>query len=95
TDDSGLEVIDGKQFLVTMYPNPATSTTKLVVSGVEGETDIDINDVQGKLIYKTTAKAMNGKVEQTIDVNNFAKGVYYVRIQNQTTSRTQKLIVLY
>ncbi|MFA6199368.1 MAG: choice-of-anchor J domain-containing protein [Bacteroidales bacterium] len=92
---SGLNDIDANKFFVTMYPNPATSTTKLVVSGVEGETDIAINDVQGKLIYKTTAKAVNGKVEQTIDVNNFAKGVYYVRIQNKTTSRTQKLIVLY
>ncbi len=91
---SGLSDIDANKFSVTMYPNPTTNTTKLVVIGVEGETDIVINDVQGKLIYKTTAKAVNGKVEQTIDVNNFAKGVYYVRIQNQTTSRTQKLIVI-
>ena len=92
-DTSSLTTVDPNQFTVTMYPNPATSTTKLVVSGVEGETDIAINDVQGKLIYKTTAKAVNGKVEKTIDVNNFVKGVYYVRIQNQTTSKTQKLIV--
>ncbi len=92
---SGLSDIDANKFSVTMYPNPATNITKLVVSGVEGETDIAINDAQGKLIYKTKAKAVNGKVEQTIDVNNFAKGVYYVRIQNQTTNRTQKLIVLY
>ena len=91
---SGLNDIDANKFSVSIYPNPATNTTKLVVSGVEGETDIIINDAQGKLIYKTTAKAVNGKVEQTIDVNNFAKGVYYVRIQNQTTSRTQKLIVI-
>ncbi|MFA6201309.1 MAG: T9SS type A sorting domain-containing protein, partial [Bacteroidales bacterium] len=92
---SGLSDIEANKFSISMYPNPATNTTKLVISGVEGETDIAINDVQGKLIYKTTAKAVNGKVEQTIDVNNFAKGVYYVRIQNQTTSRTQKLIVIY
>jgi hypothetical protein len=91
---SGLNDVTGDKFSVTMYPNPTKNTTKLVVSGVEGETDIVINDVQGKLIYKTTAKAVNGKVEQTIDVNNFAKGVYYVRIKNQTTSRTQKLIVI-
>jgi len=92
---SGLSDVGTNHFLVSMYPNPTTNTTKLVVSGVEGETDIIINDVQGKLIYQTTEKAVNGKVEKTIDVNSFAKGVYYVRIQNQTTSRTQKLIVIY
>ena len=76
-----------------MYPNPAPNTTKLVVSGVVGEAKIVISDVQGRIINTINAKSVNGEVEQTIDVNNLAKGVYYVRIQNTTTSRTQKLIV--
>lgn len=90
---SSLITVDPNQFTVTMYPNPATSTTKLVVSGVEGETKIVLSDVQGRILNTTIAKAVNGKVEQTINVNDLAKGVYYVRIQNTTTSRTQKLIV--
>jgi hypothetical protein len=90
---SGLSYIEANKFSVSMYPNPATNTTKLVVSGIEGEAKIVISDVQGRILNTTIAKAVNGKVEQTIDVNNFAKGIYYVRIKNTTTSRTQKLIV--
>ncbi len=90
---SSLNDVEKNQFTVSMYPNPTTSTTKLVVSGIEGDAKIVISDVQGRILNTTIAKAVNGKVEQTIDVNNFAKGIYYVRIQNTTTSRTQKLIV--
>jgi hypothetical protein len=89
----GLVNPESEGFSVSMYPNPATSTTKLVVSGVVGEAKIVISDVQGRIINTINAKSVNGVVEQTIDVNNLAKGVYYVRIQNATTSRTQKLIV--
>ncbi|MFA6200446.1 MAG: fibronectin type III domain-containing protein [Bacteroidales bacterium] len=90
---SSLNDAEKNQFTVSMYPNPTTSTTKLVVNGIEGEAKIVISDVQGRILNTTIAKAIDGKVEQTIDVNNFAKGIYYVRIQNTTTSRTQKLIV--
>ena len=90
---SSLNDAERNQFTISMYPNPTTSTTKLVVNGIEGEAKIVISDVQGRILNTTIAKAIDGKVEQTIDVNNFSKGIYYVRIQNTTTSRTQKLIV--
>jgi hypothetical protein len=76
-----------------MYPNPAESTTKLKVQGIEGEVKITISDVQGRIINTINTKANNNMVEETINVSNMAKGVYYVRLQNDQISRTQKLIV--
>jgi len=85
--------VDGKEISVMMYPNPANNETKLIVSGVSGETKIVLSDVQGRILSTFNTKAVNGVAEQTIDVNNLAKGVYYVRIQNSNLSRTNKLIV--
>ena len=76
-----------------MYPNPANNETKLIISGVQGDTKIVLSDVQGRILNTINTKAINGVVEQTIDVNNLAKGVYYVRIQNSNLNRTNKLIV--
>ena len=60
-----------------MYPNPATSQTNLIVEGVSGETKIVLSDVQGRILNTINTKAVNGVVEQTIDLNNLAKGVLY------------------
>ncbi|NCC18880.1 MAG: T9SS type A sorting domain-containing protein, partial [Bacteroidia bacterium] len=88
-----LTSIDQELVTVVMYPNPASQETKLVVTGLQGEVKITISDVQGRIINTINTKANNNKVEETINVSNMAKGVYYVRLQNDQISRTQKLIV--
>ncbi|MDD4685592.1 MAG: T9SS type A sorting domain-containing protein, partial [Bacteroidales bacterium] len=64
-----------------------------VISGISGEAKIILSDVQGRVLNTINAKPVSGTIEQTIDLNNLAKGVYYIRIQNTDINRTQKLIV--
>lgn len=90
---SGLNDIGSNQIVVTLYPNPTENSTKLVVNGVEGNVSIVITDVQGRTINTINAKAENDTIEQIINVTNFAKGVYYIRIINDKFNKTQKLIV--
>ncbi len=90
---SGLNDIESNQIIVTLYPNPTENSTKLVVNGVDGNVSIVITDVQGRTINTINTKALNNTIEQVIDVANFAKGVYYVRIINDKFNKTQKLIV--
>ncbi len=88
-----LYTIDQTPVTIMMYPNPASQETKLVVTGLQGEVKITISDVQGRIINTINTKANNNKVEETLDVSSLAKGVYYVRLQNESINRTQKLIV--
>ena len=89
----GLSGIVGQEISIMMYPNPATSQTNLIISGISAQTKIVLSDVQGRTLNTINAKPVNGTIEQTIDLNNLAKGVYYIRIQNSDVNRTQKLIV--
>jgi len=89
----GLNGVNGQEISIMMYPNPATSQTRLIVSGVSGETKIILSDVQGRTLKTINAKPVSETIEQTIELNNLAKGVYYIRIQNSDINRTQKLIV--
>ena len=93
TTTNSLEDIEGNKVIVTMYPNPAESTTKLKVQGIEGEVKITLSDVQGRVLTTTQERAVDNTIEKTIDVQHLSKGVYYLRIQNTEISRTQKLIV--
>ena len=88
-----LTSIDQELVTVVMYPNPASQETKLVVTGLQGDVKITISDVQGRIINTINTKANNNMVEETLNVSDMAKGVYYVRLQNDQISRTQKLIV--
>ncbi len=89
----GINEIDGSLITVMMYPNPTSEETKLVVTGLQGDVKIIVSDVQGRIINTINSRANNNKVEVTLNVSDMAKGVYYVRLQNEQVSRTQKLIV--
>ena len=89
----GLNEVQGSEMSIMMYPNPTSNQTNLIVNGVSGDAKIIISDMQGRILNTTNVKSSNGVIEHKIDVSNFAKGVYYIRIQNNQLSKTQKLIV--
>lgn len=89
----GINEIDGSLITVMMYPNPTSEETKLVVTGLQGDVKIIVSDVQGRIINTINSRANNNKVEVTLNVSGMAKGVYYVRLQNEQVRKTQKLIV--
>lgn len=60
--------------LVSIYPNPATST--LVVQGINDFKQVTVFDISGKQILKTDV--------QTIDVQNLSNGMYILQIESQT-----------
>ena len=89
----GLNEVQGSEMSIMMYPNPTSNQTNLIINGVSGDAKIIISDMQGRILNTTNVKSSNGVIEHKIDVSNFAKGVYYIRIQNNQLSKTQKLIV--
>ncbi|MFA6200135.1 MAG: T9SS type A sorting domain-containing protein, partial [Bacteroidales bacterium] len=90
---SGLSNVNNNQLNIQLYPNPATSSTKLIINGISGETQIIINDIQGRTINTTKNNPLNGKIEQTIDLTKLSKGIYIINIKNANNSKTEKLIV--
>ena len=61
--------------------------------GISGETQIIINDIQGRTINTIINKPVNSQIEQTIDLTKLSKGIYFINIKNANNSKTQKLIV--
>lgn len=74
---------------VIIYPNPASE--HFVISGLNSDNNrIEIYNITGSLVYVTYSKNQNSK---SIDISNFIKGVYFVKIMDGNKFYTEKLVV--
>ncbi|MFY0599643.1 MAG: T9SS type A sorting domain-containing protein [Cyclobacteriaceae bacterium] len=81
---------EGEEFeteKISLYPNPANEYINIIGKGVNNISSIEIYNVQGKLV-------INKQVDSnSIDISSLNKGVYMVRINDNTGKiRTEKLI---
>ena len=90
---SSINSIDIDNLDVNLYPNPASSEATLSIKGINGKVKISITDVQGRSISTIERESSNGEVNHSINLEAYAKGVYYIRIQSESSIKTQKLIV--
>ena len=73
-----------------LQPNPATSSVKLNVQGVNGTVECSIIDMSGRVVYNAN---INAGEPTTIDLTGIAAGAYFVRVVSDKTSKVEKLIV--
>lgn len=91
--NTSINFIDTDNLNVNLYPNPASNNTTLSIKGINGKVKISITDVQGRSISTIERESSNGEVNHSINLEAYAKGVYYIRIQSDSSIKTQKLIV--
>ena len=71
----------------SIYPNPATNLIN--ISSNESIESIDIYDLKGGIIFSQSKNKKN----TSIDVSNFAKGIYVVKVVSMKYSNLQQLII--
>ncbi len=85
-----INTIETNNFNAYLYPNPTSNKTILRVEGLNEDALVRIYDHIGRLIKTLEINANDKELE--IDVENFTKGVYNIRISNSTINTTKKLI---
>ena len=73
----------------TLFPNPASSSVTLTVSGFDGEVTVEIVDLNGKRISEL--RTLNSELQ--IDLGRFAQGAYFVRVTGERQTAVRKLII--
>ena len=82
------------QFYANVSPNPSKSLVNVVVSAdSEGEANILVLNTIGKAVWSNNTYLAKGQNSQTLDVSQWAKGLYLIRIKQGTNTVTEKLIV--
>ncbi len=72
---------------IFIYPNPTASILNFIVKNNIVISDVIINDISGKQIYKT-----ENAINNSIDVSNLSSGVYFVTFKSDKSSVTKKFI---
>jgi len=81
----GTNDFDASQF--SMFPNPATKGFVNIASQLGGDKTIAVYDVLGKQVINTTI------ANDRLDVSELASGIYIVKISQENSTSTKKLVV--
>ncbi len=84
---------EGKGNTVKIYPNPISTQSDLTIEfseQVENSLNIDVIDVQGRILYKKQSE--KGIESLKIPVSNWVRGMYFVRLTNGAKTEISKFI---
>jgi len=76
-----------------IYPNPVSNTLNIDLFANENDnTEIQILNTAGQVVYSTTQTLNNGQNNLSFDVNSLTKGVYFIKINGSNTYETKKFV---
>ena len=90
TGGEGIDDVNG--ISCRIFPNPATRSTTVSVSGVNGKLRIAVVDMNGRTVATETLEC-SADCEKTMEVDKLAQGAYFVRITADNVNMVKKLIV--
>jgi len=78
---------------IDLYPNPALNKVNIVYALEQNASvSIAITDITGNVIMKDADNKVTGKHEQSFDISNLAKGIYFVQITINNSKKVLKLV---
>ncbi len=79
----------GNNLDLKVYPMPASSYLNIDFQNTDGQSDIRIFDLTGKVIYQKSIDYSNGITQ--IDIQNLDTGIYVLNVTNSNRSVSKKL----
>ncbi|MBQ9638713.1 MAG: fibronectin type III domain-containing protein [Bacteroidales bacterium] len=77
---------------ISIYPNPTSAEATIAVSGLEGNVQMTLIDLNGRTIRAASWNCA-GDCTETLNVEGLAKGIYFVRLSSDNTNVVKKLVV--
>jgi hypothetical protein len=72
------------QSQVRIWPNPVHGMLSVSIKGTEKTLQMEITDISGRNLYTETLKDLPADYTRQVDVSGFAKGVYIIRLKNDS-----------
>ena len=79
---------------VAIYPNPSTGVFTVSLKDLDArKVELRIMNVIGNEIFHETLTSSDAQFQKTVDLNRFAKGLYYVKIEADGYSTVRRVVV--
>ncbi len=90
----GLQEISAIEGSINIYPNPVKDMLTIRLESKKNlKSEFIIHDITGKELYRENFKLFNGINSQTINMSDFAKGIYFVTVRSNDFSKTMSIVV--
>lgn len=90
TSTLGIKDKKNEEIAMSIYPNPVSSLLTVTAQGLDGNFDVKMTDVLGKVVYNESANGTTKKV----DVSDFKNGVYLVTVlEKGMVVQTRRLVI--
>jgi hypothetical protein len=78
---------------LSVYPNPTSGKFNVSISNAEAtDMTLELVNISGQVVYRNEVKAAYSYNEE-IDATQFAKGVYYLKVNNGKEVKIEKVVV--
>jgi hypothetical protein len=78
---------------IIIFPNPAEGTITLSMNSGEGNTEISIQNTMGQCVYTDRIADFSGVLTKELDLSDYPKGIYILRLANPGGTRTEKIVL--
>jgi hypothetical protein len=87
--------VDNNELMSSMkvYPNPTNGMFTVSINNTEAkDMTLELVNISGQAVYRNTVKSVYSYTEE-IDASAFAKGVYYLKVNDGEEVRIEKIVV--
>ena len=79
---------------INIYPNPTSGMFNISISNANfAELTISVVDIRGREVYKSVDKNIAAQYNKQLNLEQVAKGIYYIKLSNGTDVKIQKLVI--
>ncbi len=82
-----------EQVNVLIRPNPASSVVNLNITGHSKDVTYHILNYQGQVLLSKSLGDLNGRAYESLDVSDYAKGIYYLRVNTSIDVIVNKIVI--
>lgn len=75
-----------------IYPNPSDGIYNLNISGMDGDVELTVTDINGRVLQVKTLVAQSKHMSTAIDMSQQAPGVYLLTIKHEQGTINKKLV---
>ena len=92
---TGVEQVAVSNDAVNIFPNPTTGTVTLSTDFKQQE-DLTINivNILGETVFETKGEISAGEQNINLDISNFSKGVYFIRVNSNNVNAVKKITLI-
>ena len=78
---------------ISVWPNPVKEILNVDLRSIAQDVNVVLYDLEGRIVFETNTDSSHSTNTLKIDVSNFSRGIYLLKVFNSSKSFNKKVIL--